>query len=202
MNFKEKKMSNYLGLFSGGKFHLQDMIPEEIKIKDITHALSMICRFGGHSRYFYSVAQHSLNVMKMMKDDGYTTDIILYGLLHDASEAYLGDIPRPLKQMLPEYEIIEEKLQKVIWEHFKKQYGLPIPGSTQLSLVKTYDDYALSMEAKALFSNSTKWELPPYPKRLNGIYFELKSHHQVEREFNRVVSNALRELKDQNNKAI
>src|SRR4051812_33702567 len=91
----------------------------EVASEDIGHALSNLCRFTGHTARFYSVAEHSLhvwaavlNLFKGTKRDG------LYALLHDASEAYLVDIPRPLKQ-LPEfawYRGAEERLKRLIYE--------------------------------------------------------------------------------------
>ncbi len=75
----------------------------EIDIEDIAHALARICRFNGHLRYHYSVAEHSVNVAEELKLRGASKELRLFGLLHDASEAYIADIPRPLKDWIPEY---------------------------------------------------------------------------------------------------
>lgn len=90
-------------------------IVELIDIEDIAHALSMLCRANGHFKSFYSVAQHSINCMKEAKARGYSRRVQLACLLHDASEAYLSDVTRPVKQELPRYKEIEEPLQEMIW---------------------------------------------------------------------------------------
>lgn len=84
-------------------------------IEDIAHALSMLCRANGHFQTFYSVAQHSLNCANEAKARGYSKRVQLACLLHDASEAYLSDVTRPVKQFLPEYVKMEDKLQSVVW---------------------------------------------------------------------------------------
>ena len=88
---------------------------ELIDIEDIAHALSMLCRANGHFKSFYSVAQHSINCMKEAKARGYSNRIQLACLLHDASEAYLSDVTRPVKAELPRYKEIEAPLQETIW---------------------------------------------------------------------------------------
>ncbi len=89
---------------------------ELIDIEDIAHALSMLCRANGHFKSFYSVAQHSINCMKEAEARGYSERIQLACLLHDASEAYLSDVTRPVKAELPRYKEIEAPLQEMIWK--------------------------------------------------------------------------------------
>lgn len=86
-----------------------------IDIEDIAHALSMLCRANGHFKTFYSVAQHCINCAKEAKARGFEERIQLACLLHDASEAYLSDVTRPVKAELPRYKEIEAPLQEVIW---------------------------------------------------------------------------------------
>lgn len=88
---------------------------ELIDILDIAHALSMLCRANGHFRSFYSVGQHCINCMKEAAARGYSERVQLACLLHDASEAYLSDVTRPVKQELPKYLEIEKPLQDAIW---------------------------------------------------------------------------------------
>ena len=98
---------------------------ELIDIEDIAHALSMLCRANGHFKSFYSVAQHSINCMKEATARGYSDRIQLACLLHDASEAYLSDVTRPVKAELPRYKEIEAPLQETIWNKWLNSIGLP-----------------------------------------------------------------------------
>ena len=94
---------------------------ELIDIEDIAHALSMLCRANGHFKSFYSVAQHSINCMKEARARGYSGRIQLACLLHDASEAYLSDVTRPVKAELTRYKEIEAPLQETIWNKWLDQ---------------------------------------------------------------------------------
>lgn len=108
--------------------------PASITIEDIAAALSKQCRFAGHVREFYSVAEHSVLVSRHCPEE-----LRLVGLLHDASEAYLTDIPRPLKPQLSEYVTIENMLMRVIGRKFG--FDWPMPRS-----VKDVDNRILSDE--------------------------------------------------------
>lgn len=94
--------------------------PETICIEDIAHSLSMQCRFGGHLRRHYSVAEHCENVAANTPEPQYK----LASLLHDASEAYLLDIPSPIKAHLPDYKKIEDNLMQCIAKKFGFEYPL------------------------------------------------------------------------------
>lgn len=102
----------YIETVTGRKVHFLHPEPDEIDIKDIAFSLSNQCRFNGHVQ-FYSVAEHSVMVSAMCPEKDQ-----LAALLHDASEAYLSDIPSPVKQYLPDYKAIEETVQKAINDKF------------------------------------------------------------------------------------
>jgi hypothetical protein len=104
--------------FSGTWFNAFEPTPEMINIEDIAHALSHQCRFGGHLPRFFSVAQHSVMATFMVQDEDR-----LAALLHDASEAYLVDIPRPIKNKLSNYKEIEDRVMNVI----SRKYGFAWP---------------------------------------------------------------------------
>lgn len=98
---------------SGRHFPLDHPDPAALDITDIAHALSLLCRFNGHCRHFYSVAEHAVHVSHEIAPAQ-----ALLGLLHDAAEAYLGDVPGPLKQLLPEFAAREEYLLHMILSRF------------------------------------------------------------------------------------
>lgn len=117
----------------------------DVSIADICHSLSQIIRFTGHADLPYTVAQHSLLVASLAP-----REVRLWALLHDASEAYLGDVASPLKTLLPEYRELEERFQKVIAGRF----GLPWPIPQE---VKDADRAALMIEKRDLLSMQYPW---------------------------------------------
>lgn len=126
---------------SGKVLDLEDPQPEDICISDIAAGLSKICRFGGQINTFYSVAQHSL----FCHDQARRPYDKFAMLMHDASEAYLGDVPSPLKALLPDYREIEARLQKVICD----KYGIiAMPHNA-----KSIDEYALVREVISFCHN-------------------------------------------------
>ena len=111
-------MKNTMTTFTGRHFDPMQIRTEDICIEDIAHALSLMCRGGGHLKYFYSVAQHSLNCAAEAKARGWSERLQLACLLHDASEAYLSDIIRPVKANLTGYLEIESRIMEKILEKF------------------------------------------------------------------------------------
>ena len=113
-----------------------------IDVEDIAHSLSMLCRANGHFKTFYSVGRHSINCMKEAAARGYSQRIRLACLLHDASEAYLADVTRPVKEELPKYKQIEAPLQETIWN---KWLGEPL-SEEERKQVFDIDDAILAHE--------------------------------------------------------
>ena len=148
---EDSKGDGFIITSTGRWFNVLDPKPTDIDIRDIAHALSLQCRFTGHTREFYSVAQHSVLVASNCPlEDG------LYGLLHDASEAYLSDIARPIKRhpnFKKFYEDAEKKLQDAIYMHFELD-----PDIVPLS-VHEADNVLLRTEARDLMPDS----FPIYP---------------------------------------
>lgn len=110
--------------------------PDSICIEDIAHALSMNCRWSGHIKDFFSVAQHSLVVTYLVPDDN---KLKLQALMHDASEAYIQDIASPAKHRLPDYLKLEHNLMLAITNKFGFDYPLS-------SCINVFDKVALSSE--------------------------------------------------------
>lgn len=135
--------TGWIQTYLGKQFWPLDPQPEDIEIVDIAHALSNLCRFGGHSNWFYSVAQHCVLVSLAVP-----SEFALYGLLHDASEAYLIDVPRPIKHAdgMQVYRRAEARLEEVIYERF----GLPRLGMKGLGHLKTADNQLLRTEQRDL----------------------------------------------------
>lgn len=111
---------NCIRTVTGKYVNVFDPTLDMICIEDIAHSLSMQCRFGGHLFKPYSVAQHSMNCAYLVE----APELKLAALLHDASEAYLIDVPRPVKLGLPNYKEIEDRLMRVIAEKFGFSYPL------------------------------------------------------------------------------
>lgn len=118
--------------------------PSMVSIQDIAQGLSNTCRFAGQCRMFYSVAEHSIHVSYLVP-----REMALVGLLHDAAEAYVGDVTAPLKQLLTNYKAIEERAHDAIFEHFGlnpvmppeiKKADLSMLAAEQAVLMPAHDD--------------------------------------------------------------
>lgn len=123
---------------SGQQFDLLRPTASMIKPVDIAHALSRLCRFNGHTRAHYSVAQHSLIVASLVP-----VEHQLVALLHDATEAYIGDMTRPLKAVMPEYQHVERQIWIAVCDRFDIPIDLP-------ACVKQADMVALATERRDL----------------------------------------------------
>lgn len=138
---------NWIQTFTGKKFFPLDPDPSSIDIKDIAHALSMLCRYVGHVSRFYSVAEHSVRISRKLEERGYSVNVIRWGLMHDASEAYLGDVSRPVKHQiaLAGYRDAESNLQEMI----AKRFGI---SREEPFVVRNIDTEILGTEAHYLKS--------------------------------------------------
>ena len=174
---------------SGRYFNLLEPIAKHVNIGEIAHALSHICRFTGHVRTFYSVAEHSYHASYLVDREH-----ALAALLHDAAEAYIGDVARPLKRLLPDYKAIEARVEAAVFSHFK------LPAQLHASIKKA-DLIMLATEQRDLMpEHADNWAclhgIEPLPQTLNPMpsqtarycfldrYFELTSetpidHHPV-----------------------
>jgi uncharacterized protein len=159
----------WINTWGGHKIHLIDPDPNEIFIEDIAHSLSLLCRFGGNVSEFYSVAQHCAMVSTHMSGETDEPTQLLAGLLHDAAEAYLVDIPAPLKRIIPEYKVIEDRIERAIWTRFDIDMD-----SIDFNLIKHHDNRALATEAYHLIPNKhSEWYIPYLPYDLNELWAAL-----------------------------
>lgn len=140
-----KGMTTYTGL----TFYPLDPQIEDVSTRDIAHSLALLCRANGHYRHFYSVGQHCLNCANEAKLRGYSKRIQLGCLLHDASEAYISDITRPVKHALDEYLEIENSLQRFLYA----VYGLSDLTEEEHVLIADIDDEMLEEEKGRLLKS-------------------------------------------------
>lgn len=148
----------------------------DIEIADIAHALSLLCRANGHFVHFYSVAQHCLNSAKEAKMRGYSKRVQLGCLLHDASEAYLSDVTRPIKAQLPKYLEVEEKLQNAIFD----KWITPSLTDEERKLVFEIDDAVLYHEFLNLMDEKTS---DAEPEIVADLEYDFCDFSEIENKF-------------------
>lgn len=159
--------------FTGAVVNITQPEPWQITIEDIAHALAMTCRWAGHCTQFLSVAQHSVMVSGCVPQ---TSDLPLRGLLHDAAEAWLGDIPSPIRAVHPMHDVLECNLLNVIGERFGVR-GLGVMPPE----VRAADLVVRATEARDFIAGDVRWSEPPppplperiaaWPPHLARIYF-------------------------------
>lgn len=166
-------------LQSGNYFDMLDPESSEFTIYDIAHGLSNACRFAGQCAYFYSVAQHSVAVSQVVPPE-----YAYAALMHDAAEAFIGDVTKPLKDLLPEYRAIEARVEAAIFARF----NVPTPLDP---IVKHADVQMLATEQRHLMKNLDDWdytrghapldiEIPSMSPIVARMAF-IDRYHQVER---------------------
>ena len=167
---------SYITTFTGKHFDPIKPDASSIDIRDIAHALSLTCRGNGHVKTFFSVAQHCINCALEAEARGYSKRVILACLMHDASEAYMSDVPRPFKQVLPEYRQIEEQLLEMIYERF---LGSPLE-EEECKLLKEVDDDMLYYDLKELLNETSEGSAPDLKIELN---YDFVPFEQVEKTY-------------------
>ena len=163
----EARKGDWCQTFTGKAVYPIDMRVEDIDMLDIAHSLALQCRFTGHCRVFYSVAEHSLHVYDALREStkaGYSQsteewNALRWALMHDAAEAYMTDIPRPVKRSITGWREVEQHIEETI----AKRFGLvlPIP-----DVVKHFDSVLLATEARDLMAPPPQtWVAMPDPLR-------------------------------------
>lgn len=165
----------YIRLHSGRKFHFLNPKPDQIDIKDVAISLSRIPRFCGHTRIPYFVGHHCC-----LASDYAPDEIKLVTLLHDAVENVTNDAPAPLKVCLPQFKVIEKRIERV----FAKRFGIPFPFP---SGVKEIDLKMLSTEQRDLMRGD-EWKyspFTPYPERIKPWSSE-KTYREFMKRFRKL----------------
>lgn len=162
------RQGDWIQTFSGGRFWPMDPHAEDVEIADIAHSLAMQCRFAGHCIRFYSVAEHCVHLSRAVAQDH-----ALWALLHDASEAYLVDVPRPVKPFLNGYREAETMVMLAVCRRFGLAAEMP-------DAVKAMDWQILGDERANLSRCVVEWDNPPRPL---GVDLQYWPPAQAEREF-------------------
>lgn len=163
----------WIQTYTGLAFYPLSPSPDEVDIRDIAHALSMLCRYAGHTRRFYSVAEQSILIAENARPA-----LKLMALLHDAAEAYICDIPRPLKSALSDYKTIERAVESAIRERF-----LIVGTQADEEEIKALDDRILEDERRVLMTE------PPMPRPVRepiGVVIRFLTPEAAEAEFLRL----------------
>jgi hypothetical protein len=147
-----QKHEVWIETYTGKKFYPFSPNPGEFDIKDIAHSLSNQCRFNGHVKEFYSVAQHCVLIANYLEHIGHSLSYILAGLLHDAGEAYVGDIITPVKRVFPQLAIYEHNLMIRIFRWADIDINRDI-----MRAVERVDKMILYSEKQVLLGDKIDW---------------------------------------------
>ena len=165
------KITTYTGL----RFNPLEASADDIRIDDIAHSLPLICRGNGQVKTFFSVAQHCINCAREAGARNYPVRVQLACLLHDASECYLSDVPRPLKQYMPEYRVYEDRILDIIYTKF---LGSAITAEEN-EIVRAIDDVMLYYDLHTLL----RMEEEERPEVNIYLSYEVKPFRDVEDEY-------------------
>lgn len=172
----ERKMADYITTYSGTHFVPSEPDAESIHITDIAHALSLICRGNGQVKTFFSVGQQCIYCALEAEKRGYSDRMALACLLHDASESYMSDVPRPFKKYLKDYNELEEQLLDVI---YTKYLGSSLSDEEQ-RVLKQIDNDLLYYDLKILLNEPSDG---PEPVLKIQLSYEVRPFEDVERQY-------------------
>ena len=173
----EQVKDGWIETFTGRQFHFSAEDPDEVAIEDIAHALSLLNRYNGHTQRPYSVAEHCVLMAQYVESvPGTVPADVLTTLLHDASEAYIGDMTRPLKGLFPQFKVLEEKIHELVALKFDTQYPHP-DWLKELDMRILTDERAQAMDKYS----SNDWGLEGVQPL--GVQLRFWSPREAEREF-------------------
>lgn len=160
-----QQLDGCINTYSGKKINLLDPRPEQICIRDIARGLSFNSHFGGQTPQFFSIAQHCMMVCDLLEPMfGRNPQLMMLGLLHDASEAYLGDMLKPLKVHLPKFKEIEDRMMAVVM----KKYQL---NPDMIPMIKEADVQAQKVEYNAFYGDGHLPKMSPESAKSNFMRY-------------------------------
>lgn len=169
-------MSDYITTYTGMHIDPTNPDPDMICIRDIAHALSLLCRANGHVKTFWSVGQHCISCAKEAAAKGLSVRVILACLLHDASECYLSDVPSPYKSQLPAFREHENRLLDTVYEVFLGSKLTP----AEEKQMKEIDDAMLWYDLNELLGEPPAVEKPEIHIELD---YTVRPFQEVEEEY-------------------
>ncbi len=169
-----------MNLYSGLCVDPIAMEPDDVTLVDIAHPLSLLCRGVGQVKFFFSVAQHSMNCAKEAEARGYEPDVQLACLLHDAGEAYCSDVISPIKRRLDTYRKVEKNVQRQVLIHFGV---VDVLDSERWNCVRDIDHAMFTHEANTLFTDAGDLALEPLEAPVDISFHPFQ---EVENEFTRM----------------
>lgn len=185
---KTERKGDWMQTVSGVAYYPFDPRVVDVRTTDIRHALSHVCRYGGHCKRFYSVLEHSILVAEWLELQGYDRRVVFEGLCHDFTEAYLIDMPQPIKRDLQQYRDLED----LNWQVIADKYGLPFNLDPA---VKQSDMQVLMAEKPILLGKSPmKWgyqNIEPAKVKIHA-HWPMTARWRFTRAFNRLAPPALR----------
>lgn len=167
---------SYITTYTGRHFDPINPDPELILIEDIAHALSLLCRGNGHVTTFWSVGEHCICCAKEALKRELSDKVVLACLLHDASESYMSDVPRPLKQEMKDYQYQEDKLLNIVYKKFLGE----LPTLEEEKQIKEIDDDLLWYDLEILLREKQNTKKPKLSIQLN---YEVRPFETVEKEY-------------------
>lgn len=170
-----KERQTTITTYTGKRFDPVHPDPDLIDIRDIAHALSLICRGNGQVRTFYSVGQHCIACAREAETRGYPPRLALACLLHDAGECYLSDVPSPFKRVLPDYRAYENRLLELI---YRRYLGSPLSDKEQSDL-DGIDHAMLDRDLACLLGETQAGK----PDLLTRPDYTVRPFERVEQEF-------------------
>lgn len=169
-------MADFIRTYTGRHFFPTDPDPALFRVEDFAHALSLLCRGNGHVKTFWSVAEHCICCAKEAAARGLSDRLVLACLLHDASECYLSDVPRPFKQEMKAYQALEGRMLEMIYSRF---LGSPLT-EREKKQVREIDDAMLWYDLKYLLGGE---EIGEEPEVHITIDYRVRPFEEVEREY-------------------